>query len=517
MLGSIKALIVVLAIGATIFRLAQPIALKFIAEEDFSRRRNLWFLLTAVSFVSPNLWLYALVAVPLLLRAGRKDSNPTALYLMMLHVIPPVAVTIPILGNNGLFSLDNYRLLAMCVLVPAIIRYRKHPEAYPRNAFGGMDVLLLVFGVLQVALYTPPDLPHHFVIPDSLSNALRRGVLFLLDVYILYFAVSRTCVSRRRIEDAAASFCVACAVIAAIAIFERTKGWLLYVDIASRWGTDPNAAFYLARGGAVRAQVSAGHSIALGYLLAVAFGLWLYLMSRIQSGLRRIAVVFLLWGGLFASFSRGSWLGGVATYCTFLAVGPRAVSRLVKGLTLALVAAVLVAMSPIGDRIIAVLPVMGGTTDASADSSIVYRQRLAERGWELVLAHPFFGDQFPWPEMEDLRQGEGIIDLVNTYLGTALSYGLIGLFCFVSFMVLAIRRVYAHLRKVAYSDPEATLLGASLIACIVGILIMIQSVGFGLGVQRVFYVLAGLASAYSGPNKVPQGRPEAPSARIAQG
>ena len=36
--------------------------------------------------------------------------------------------------------------------------------------------------------------------------------------------------------------------------------------------------------------------------------------------------------------------------------------------------------------------------------------------------------------MEDLRQGEGIIDLVNTYLGVALSYGVIGLFFFLSFI-----------------------------------------------------------------------------------
>src|SRR5260370_25257181 len=102
MLGSIKALIVILAIAATIFGLAKPIALRFMSGEDFSRRRLVWFVLTAVSFVSPNFWLYTLVAVPILVWAGRKDTNPIALYLLMLHVIPPVGVKIPALGNNGL-------------------------------------------------------------------------------------------------------------------------------------------------------------------------------------------------------------------------------------------------------------------------------------------------------------------------------------------------------------------------------------------------------------------------------
>ena len=336
MFNSIKALIVVLTIAATVFHLAKPIALRFMSAEDFSRRRLVWFVLTAVSFVSPNFWLYTLVAVPMLVWANRKDSNPIALYLLMLHVIPPVGVIIPILGNNGLFPLDNYRLLALCVLLPAAIRYRKNPENAMAGAFGAMDVLLLAFGVLQVALYTPPDLPHHFVIPDSPSNALRRAVLFVLDTYLLYFTVTRTCQSRRKMVDAAATFCLACGVMAAIAMFEHMKSWLLYVEITGRWGTDPNAAFYLTRGGSVRAQASAGHSLALGYLLAVAFGFWLYLKSHVQSRIHRIGVTLLLWGGLFAAFSRGPWLGAATVYFTFNAAGPRAVSRLVKGACVAL-------------------------------------------------------------------------------------------------------------------------------------------------------------------------------------
>jgi O-antigen ligase len=411
-------------------------------------------------------------------------------------------VIIPILGNNGLFPLENYRLLALCVLLPATIRYRKHPKEYDAGAFGAMDILLLAFGVLQVALYTPPDLPYHLVIPDSPSNALRRGVLFLLDVYLLYYAISRTCQSRRKMVDAAAAFCLACAVMAALAFFERTKGWLLYVDIASRWGTDPNAAYYLVRGGSVRAQVSAGHSIALGYLLAVGFGFWLYLRSHIESRIHRVGVTLLLWGGLFGAFSRGAWLGGATIYFTFIAAGPRAVSRLVKGISLALVIAGLVAVSPIGNQILELIPTMGKPAD-------IYRHRLAERGWEVVLSHPFFGDQFPWPEMEDLRQGEGIIDIVNTYLGAALEYGFIGLFLFLSFILLAMIRAYARARELSRSDPDLALLGTSLTACIVGTLVVIDSSSFILGCEKLFYVLAGLATAYA---RLARSTPRGPAA-----
>jgi hypothetical protein len=425
----------------------------------------------------------------------------------MLHVIPPVGFILPILGNNGLFPIDNYRLLAFCVLLPATMRYRKNREEAVGGRLGAMDVLLLAFGALQVALYTPPDL--HVAIPDSLTNVLRRAVLFFLDTYLVYFTVSRTCQSRRKMVEAAATFCLACAIMAAIAMFENMRNWLLYVEIIGGWGIQLTTLTWLTRGGELRAQASAGHSLSLGYLLAVGFGFWLYLKSHVQSGVRRIGATLLLWGGLFAAFSRGPWLGAVTVYFTFFAAGPRAASRLVKGTLLALGVALLIMVSPIGDRILDVLPVMGNT----ADANIVYRQRLAERGWEIVLAHPLFGDQFPWPEMEDLRQGEGIIDIVNTYLGVALSYGLIGLFCFLSFILLGMITVYARTRVLVHSDPDLALFGTSLIACIVGTLVMIGSMSFNLGCEKLFYVLAGLATAYA---RLTESLPHQPAAFSAR-
>jgi len=155
-----------MAIATIIFRLAKPIALQFMSGEDFSRRRSVWLILTSAGFLSPNFWIYALVAIPLLTWAYRRDSNAVALYLFMLHVIPPVGVIIPILGNNGLFSVDNYRLLAFVVLVPAWTRYRRDHQKNTSGEFGVMDFLLLAYGALQVALYTPPDLPYHAIIPD---------------------------------------------------------------------------------------------------------------------------------------------------------------------------------------------------------------------------------------------------------------------------------------------------------------------------------------------------------------
>jgi O-antigen ligase len=140
-----------------------------------------------------------------------------------------------------------------------------------------------------------------------------------------------------------------------------------------------------------------------------------------------------------------------------------------------------------------------------------YRHRLAERGWEIVLAHPLFGDQFPWPEMEDLRQGEGIIDIVNSYLGFALNYGLVGLMCYLSLMLVGMTTVYARSKELTHSDPDLALLGRSLVACIVGLLFMLDSVSFNMGAEKIFYVLAALALAYARLTREQQHQPAAVS------
>lgn len=490
MLVDIKALIVVLAIAGLVFHLAKPAAVQFMSDADFARRRNVWMILTAVCFLAPNFWIYAFVAAPFFVSSNRRDATPVALFLWMLHVVPPVDVPIPLPGTGGgLLPLNNSRLLEVCVLLPAVLRFRKTQDATTAIRFGAMEVLLLAYGLLQVVLYTPPDFPHHPIVQDTSLNIVRRIVSFLLDVYLLYYSVALTCRSRRAMLDVAASFCLSCAVMAAIALFENLRNWLLYTDIISHWANDLHAAFYLVRGGSVRAQVSAGHSIALGNILAVGFGFWLYLQTRIKTTPFRIGGTLLLLGGLYATSSRGAWLGTAVIYFTFLATSPSAASRVVKGAVLTAVLAGLVLASPLGDRILDMLPSSGAPAD-------MYRHRLSERGWALVMAHPFFGDRFPWPEMEDLRQGEGIIDIVNTYLGVALNYGLVGLFCFVTFILLGMKAVYTRARDLAHSDPDLALLGSGLIASIVGILVMIDSNSFALGCEKMFYTLAGLTSAY---------------------
>jgi O-antigen ligase len=517
---SIKELIVILGIAAVIFRLAKPLALKFTAPVDFTRRRNVWFALTIAAFLAPNFWLFAFAAILLMSWAGRKDTNPLSLYLLLLQVIPSVSVDIPVVGINALFPLDNYRLLSFCVLIPTAWRLWRSPDSTRIRGLQAMDILLLGYGALEVALFIPPDLPGHIVLHDSATNMLRRGFLFFVDCYVLYFVVSRSCQHRREMLDSMAAFCLACAVMAAIAVFESLKHWLVYADFYADWSTKPVIGYYIFRGNILRAQASASHALALGYLLAVGFGFWLYLKSYIFTPWKRRAVIALLWSGLLAAYSRGPWIGGAVIYFAFAAVSPRGFPNLFKAIGVAAILAGAVAITPLGNRIINVLPFMGGSVD---NDSVDYRERLAKESWEIIKEHPYFGDQMAVFKMEDLRQGQGIIDRVNSYLEIALDKGIVGLFLFVSFIGLALLKAYRAVRGNAQRDPHLAMLGASLIACILGTLLMIENVSFMFGYQKMFYILAGLSAAYAHlsvsskePATVPSMIPNKPTATMSR-
>jgi O-Antigen ligase len=493
---SLKELIVVSAIAFVIFRLARPIALRFSDEKDFARRRNIWFALTATAFLSPNFWVFVLVAVPLMFWGGRKDKNPIALYLLLLHVVPPLPIDIPLPGFSSLFSLDNYRLLTFCVLIPAAWRLRQSRDAARIGGIAFMDVLLLAYGALQVILFVAPDLPNHVVIQDSFTNELRNLFLFFVDFYVLYYAVSRSCSTRQAIGEAQAAFCMACALMAAVAVFETLRHWLLYVDIAVRWSGDPAYGFYRAREGLIRAQVSSGNTLALGYLLATACGFWLYLQSSVKSRFWRLAVMLLLWLGLLATYSRGPLIGAIAIYAVVGALSIKSFSKLLKGVAAVLLLGLVVSQTPLGDRIAGLLPSSKASVDDEANFSITYRKRLLVRSWELIQEHPFFGDQLALQKLNDMRQGEGIIDMVNTYVQVAVFYGFIGLAIFVGFILSALLGVYRTAKRTIRSDRDFGLMGLVLVGCIVGTLLMLATCSFIYGYAQVFYVIAGLAAAY---------------------
>jgi len=482
MLNNLKALVVILAIGWVAFAFCRPICLNFMTKEAFARRRAVWFVLTIVAFVSPSFWIYAIVALVVLAWAAARDENPLALFAITLFAIPNVSFYIPTVLVQNLFDLTQFRILSLAVVIPAILRPQFGGDL-PQSRFRREDAVLAAFLLLQVFITMPYQ---------SETATMRKTFLLFIDIFVLFYAFSRLG-TRERLSEVLASFWIGFAVMAPLAIFESFKGWLLYTGIAGVWG-DPNVYSWLFRGDSLRAQAAANHSINLGFHLSMALGFYLFMRTRGVDRFRDIGVLGTLLGGIVVTYSRGAWITAIVLGVLFLASRPDAARRLAGALVALTVLFALMYVSPLKESVLDRLPFIG-TAD---QDTIEYRRLLAEVSWSLIQQHPFFGDPFVASRMESLRGGQGIIDIVNGYMYTALFNGLVGLALLVGFSLLAMLRGFAAYRQ-SNGDRDAATLGAALLACMVAALVYVATAGY----NETLYVLFGLSVSYAVCCRVP--------------
>ncbi len=488
-----KALIVVMVVTAVMFYLARPLLRHFMTDADFTVRRNVWLGLTLAAFLIPEYWAYVVVACVLLAYGVKRDTNPAALYAFLLLAMLPIGLDLPGFGLvNQIFLLDHLRLLSLVILVPVAFRLARRsdsPSGYGQPASPvdrsrtQVDLLILLYAALQVVLLMPYE---------AFTATMRRVVLIGIDLWLPYYVLSRTCRTRESIVEVMAAFALAMFVVAPLAVFESVKSWLLYAGLQGQWGTK-DVINYLVRGSFLRAQVTAGHSIVLGSAMMIAFGFWLFLQSRVARVSWRVLAMLTLLVGLAMPAARGPWLGSILVVLVFLALGPNRGSRTFKFIGAFSVLAAIAVASPYGDHIVERLPFIGNIDEGT----VAYRQQLAGISFLLIQQNPWFGTPGFLAYLEELRQGQGIIDLVNAYASIAMAYGLVTLVAFVAAFVLIVARCVRGARSLAGVDPDLSLLGASVAACIVGVLFMLGTVNLYLSVAYLTWALAGLGVAYA--------------------
>ncbi len=485
----LKALVVILILATTVFAFAKaPACALAFTSGDFARRRNLWFAITFTVFLAHNFWIYVFFVVALLLIAQSRETNKLAMFFFVLFAVPAIDAQITGLGIIAhFFTIDYIRLLTLTVLLPAFLSLRKQPD---NGQFGRLlpDKLIVGYVVLNFLL---------MLTVSTFTNTLRHGVFYaFIDIFLPYYVASRSLKNLQGYRDAMMAFGVAALVLSAIAAFEFARHWLLYSSLNDALGARWGYGNYMERGaGSLRAQGSAGQPIALGYVLAVAAGLFQYLKKSVSNSSIWNFGMLLLVLGLIASVSRGPWMGAVAMLVAFLATGASAVRGYAKlGLLGVIVLPVLLATSA-GEKIVAYLPFFG-----SIDSlAITYRQRLLEISVQVILQNPFFGafDYIYSSAMQELKQGEGIIDLVNTYLSVGLGSGLIGLALFLGFFAAVAIGIFNGMRTLADRNGELYLLGQTLFTTLLGILVIIATVSSITIIPVIYWSMAGLGVGYT--------------------
>jgi hypothetical protein len=494
----LRALLVILVLASLVFAYVQRPAFGIpIATEDLRRRRNLWFGITLLAFLAHNFSIYIVGAAVLLLVTIKAEKNPLALFLFLVFAIPPFSAKILGVGViNQLFEINHLRLLSLTILLPAWYFIRKNKGVEPLGEFWADRFLLayLVLNAAQVFGY------------GNITNELRTGILYpFIDVFLPYYVASRSLRSLDAAKDSLASLAISCFILAVIGVFEFLKSWLLYSSLSRALGVYSSMGGYLGRGdlGVIRALASTGHGIALGYVLAIALLLFQFVQPRDRRPVSNTVGSLVLFAGAIAALSRGPWVGlaaGVVVFTLMSANRKRDVSRLLTGSFFVLV---IILISPYRESLINLLPFIG-TTDAAA---VTYRQMLFEKSLLIINQRPWFGGGDYYNELVSMGmlQGEGIVDLVNTYLVIALSKGCVGLVFFVGVFVAAAVRLF-RAWNCAGASSEAHLLGRSLISALAAMLVIIATASPILCIPTLYWTLAGLCvgcARFLGPSLVP--------------
>jgi O-antigen ligase len=95
---------------------------------------------------------------------------------------------------------------------------------------------------------------------------------------------------------------------------------------------------------------------------------------------------------------------------------------------------------------IAALGALFGSDQADL-SSIEYRKQLLDISLGLIKQSPWFGVPDYAAQMQSLKQGEGIIDIVNSYVGIMLDAGVVGLAIYLLPFIVVVNRLVGAARR----------------------------------------------------------------------
>jgi hypothetical protein len=385
---------------------------------------------TAVSFLSfrPQLFLLACFGAVLVGQhlLGGDIRAKLAAFWMAVILFPPLSVAVTgMAGLNYLINLDHLRVAEIALLLPAAtqIIFSKREG---RKSIWWLDVAVVSYPLLCISV----QFQH-----VTFTTSIRSLVEMCLDIVLPYYVVTRGLRNWEDLNFVLKRLLLACVFSASVALLEAALRRNIYAELQWVYGVKWSLTHTLMRGGLLRVESMAPNPVMLAIQIAVTIGLWFAMTAQGVTRTRAWTVLLLLLLALVCTWSRGPLLGtlvfGLSMWC-LTKLGPRVFGVL---LVAAIAGGIAAKMAGLDEPAIALLK---GVLSNSKDDALTidYRSRLLDTSLELIKQSPWMGVPNYAAYMQDLVQGEGIIDLVNTYVGVALNAGVVGLAMYLSPVIL---------------------------------------------------------------------------------
>ena len=480
----LRAYIVVFALSNFIFWLLPRLKINFVSNFEIKQWRNYWLLVTTLCFFITNIWLYVAGIIFILIYANHSKAEPLPLFFAISCASPLYYFTIPGFGLiNYVISLSYMTILVLILLLP-------QNRSQTHQGVSNYPYLKVVIAyVVIIALLDSRG--------TTFTHALRTIVTTIITILIPYTLLCRSLNDTETFKKCLFALTLCLMPLALMGCFESIKYWKLYSPSFVNLLGDKMALDYGLRGNSLRASTLFASPIVYGYMMVVGIGVLLFLRKYINQKhvFRFIFILFL--GALYFTKARGPWLGIMVLAILYIWSGPNRFGNFSKFTAGSAVALVILSLTSFGERLIAMLPFMSsaGTHEAS---TVDYRIKLLEQAQILFQKNPVFGlaNYRETPEMEVMRQGQGIIDVVNSYIDIGLSYGAVGLGLFLVIFLGLFFNTLKKVRSLPAEHEDLINIGRSLYAILGAMLFIIFTVSSINYIPIFYWLFAGLCSAY---------------------
>ena len=419
----------------SIFRQSTCSDLKYIYN-----RNLLPLLITAmlIFVIVPNYWIALLLLFFTMIFFGRMDDHSPGVFLFLVSISPSFSFTWMI-GSTQVIDITTQMVLGLAAIVVMITNPSKS-----HKTSGRLWPIVLFFAVFDC---------YSNARGSSLTNVFRELMQTLVTLVLPVVAMINLTSRVRDFRVFIIYGLATAATLTAILLFESFNGWSVYRSVYAHVGLPPVWDEVRWRDGLLRASGPIMEATSMGFVMALfAIFAWCSRGAVRSKGWRYVITAIVLCG-VYVTQSRNPWVGlsvALAAYVIFWKMNK-------TDRWAGYVIAVLIATS----AITVVFNMENSTTNngANGESTLQYRKRLFDRGIEEVIKNPVFGTELKnvKKQMNDLTQGEGIIDFVNSYLYVALVTGASGLMLFILTLLNVPAYIWSRRKHDQYSDKYGML------------------------------------------------------------
>ena len=438
----------------------------------------------------PAVFFIALAGIALYGNAAiaNRAVGAISLYLLMSTVVPPITLHLGGIGGiNYLLEIDQYRLLALVLLVVPGLRLLSRRRSPGDGGITAIDLCLVGYQFLWIYLRWRYS---------NLTTLLHLSFDAFLDILLPYYVASRAIRTLADLRFVAGHFVVGLLFAACIAAAETVLQHSLYSGLQTIYGVQWNLTYELTRGGLLRVQATTQQPILLAAAMLFAMGLWIWMKGldwRRSGFIVGFAAMML---ALVATGSRGPLLACALLFLLLYAMRKLSSTTVRVLLVLMVVGAALTKAAGGEAAVESVLASLFGGSKQDM-STIDYRRQLLDTSLALIQQSPWIGVPNYASQLQELKQGEGIIDIVNSYVSILLNAGVVGLTLYLTPFLIVIHRMLKQIRRDESGQlSRGSRFAASLVAMNVALLFLIfTSSTFGI-LQLLLTMLVALPVAW---------------------